>query len=246
MSSKLLYNDKLVFIILIAVATLANLSIIALMDLESSRFARFVTILLFLIYFLVKKKIVNFWTLSALLFFAARDIFFQFYEEPWGYKLYLIIGILCYATIVLERMPKLSEINIKPSVIVVTLLLVAANTYTLYVIMNMSMVTHTFHDSLEPLLLYAYGAAMMVLGVQAIAYNNKYNSNRSLLYTFFAFGFIFSDIAALFAYYFNFELFYYFDRFFFLGSLAMLVNYGLNFESVKEEYYQYEMIDKNL
>ncbi|RXG12446.1 hypothetical protein DSM03_11033 [Leeuwenhoekiella aestuarii] len=246
MSSKFFNNDKLIFITLIVLAAIVNLSVVAFMDLESSRFARFITILLFLVYFLVKKKVINFWTLSALLFFTVRDVFFQFYEEPWGYKLYLLIGILCYTTIVLERMPKISEINIKPSVIVVTLLLVAANTYTLYVIMNMSMVTHTFHDNLEPLLLYGYGAAMMVLGVQAIAYNNKYNSNRSLLYTFFAFGFIFSDIAALFAYYFNFELFYFFDRFFFLGSLAMLVNYGLNFESVKEEYYQYEMIDKKL
>ncbi|RXG27600.1 hypothetical protein [Leeuwenhoekiella marinoflava] len=246
MSSKLLNSDKLVFITLIVLAAIINLSIVAFMDLESSRLARLMTILLFLIYFLVEKKIVNFWTLSALLFFTIRDVFFQFYEEPLGYKLYLIIGILCYVTLVLERMPKISEINIKPSVIVVTLLLVAANTYTLYVIMNMSMVTHTFHDNLEPLLLYAYGAAMMVLGVQAIAYNNKYNSNRSLLYIFFAFGFIFSDIAALFAYYFNFEMFYFLDRFFFLGSLAMLVNYGLNFESVKEEYYQFEMIDKKL
>ncbi|MFD2825379.1 hypothetical protein ACFSYG_02760 [Leeuwenhoekiella polynyae] len=246
MSSKFFNNDKLIFITLIVLAAIVNLSIVAFMDLESSRFARFITILLFLVYFLVKKKVINFWTLSVLLFFTVRDVFFQFYEEPWGYKLYLIIGILCYTTIVLERMPKISEINIKPSVIVVTLLLVAANTYTLYIIMNMSMVMHTFHDNLEPLLLYGYGAAMMVLGVQAIAYNNKYNSNRSLLYTFFAFGFIFSDIAALFAYYFNFELFYFFDRFFFLVSLAMLVNYGLNFESVKEEYYQYEMIDKKL
>ncbi|HCQ77352.1 MAG TPA: hypothetical protein DIV44_11135, partial [Leeuwenhoekiella sp.] len=65
-------------------------------------------------------------------------------------------------------------------------------------------------------------------------------------YIFFAFGFIFSDIAALFAYYFEFEIFYFFDRFFFLGAMAMLVQYGLNYESVKEEFYQYEMIDKNL
>ena len=87
---------------------------------------------------------------------------------------------------------------------------------------------------------------MMLLGVEAIAYNNKYNSTRSLIYTFFAFGFVFSDIAALFAYYFGFDIFYYFDRILFLSALGMYVHYSLNYESIREEYFQYEMIDKKL
>ncbi|WP_290478478.1 MULTISPECIES: hypothetical protein [unclassified Leeuwenhoekiella] len=188
----------------------------------------------------------NIWTVSALTLLFIRDIFFQFYEQGWGYKFYLIFGTLFYLTVVFERLPKFSELKFKPGVVLVTSLLVALNTYTLYIIMNMQMVTYTFHDNLEPILFYIYGAAMMVLGVQAILYNNKYNSNRSLLYIFFAFGFIFSDIAALFAYYFEFDLFYFFDRFFFIVATGLLVKYGLNFESVKEEYFQYEMIDKKL
>jgi len=234
------------FYVFLALILIFNIGIIALFDLETSRFTRLATVFAFFVYYSINKKILNIWTVAALTLLFIRDIFFQFYEQGWGYKFYLIFGTLFYLTVVFERLPKFSELKFKPSVVLVTSLLVALNTYTLYIIMNMQMVTYTFHDSLEPILFYIYGAAMMVLGVQAILYNNKYNSNRSLLYTFFAFGFIFSDIAALFAYYFEFDMFYFFDRFFFIVATGLLVKYGLNFESVKEEYFQYEMIDKKL
>lgn len=237
---------ELFFPAFLSVFLLLNLGVIGFYDLETSRLVRLVSIFSFLLYYVVAKKILNIWTITALLVLLIRDIFFQFYEQGWGYKFYLIFGTLFYLTIVLERLPKVSQIKFNPGVVLVTGLLVAANTYVLYIIMNMQMVTYTFHDSLEPILFYIYGAAMMVLGVQAISYNNKYNSNRSLMYIFFAFGFIFSDIAALFAYYFEFDVFYFFDRFFFISATALIVKYGLNYESVKEEYYQYEMIDKKL
>ena len=239
-------KSNVIFVVLLTMVSIINLSLIAIYDLETSRLARLVSIIVFCIYYGVSKKVLNIWTVSVLSLLVVRDIFFQFYEQGWGYKLYLIFGTLCYLTLVLERLPRLSQLKFRPGVLVVTSLLVAANTYTLYIIMNMQMVTYTFHDSLEPILFYIYGAAMMILGVQAISYNNKFNSNRSLMYIFFAFGFIFSDIAALFAYYFEFDVFYFFDRFFFITAIALMVKYGLNYESVKEEYYQYEMIDKKL
>lgn len=239
-------KSQAVFITILIILLALNIGVIYFYNLEVSRFARLITIFAFGIYYAATKKITNVWTVSAITLLFTRDLFFQFYEQGWGYKLYLIIGTLCYLTIVLERLPKFSELKFKLNVILITSLLVALNTYTLYIIMNMQMITYTFHDAIEPILFYIYGAAMMILGVQSILYNNKYNSNRSLLYVFFAFGFIFSDIAALFAYYFEFDMFYFFDRFFFITATALLVKYGLNYESVKEEYFQYEMIDKKL
>ncbi|MFI8379435.1 hypothetical protein [Leeuwenhoekiella sp. NPDC079379] len=237
-------RDRIYFILFVTLAILVNLTVIAYMDLETSRLIRLITVFIFFIYYTLNRGFLNIWMLSVLAFFFVKDVFFQFYEEAWGYKLYLIFGTLGYLTIVLERLPKLSEIKFKPGIVLITTILVAANTYTLYIIMNM--VSYTFHDGVEPVLLYLYGASMMLLGVEAIAYNNKYNSTRSLIYTFFAFGFVFSDIAALFAYYFGFEIFYYFDRFLFLSALGMYVHYSLNYESIREEYFQYEMIDKKL
>lgn len=246
MISENISKSQAIFIAFLVTILALNLGVIYFYDLEVSRFTRLITIFAFGIYYAVTKKITNIWTITAISLLFTRDLFFQFYEQGWGYKLYLILGTLCYMTIVLERLPKISEFKFNPLVILITSLLVALNTYTLFIIMNMQMITYTFHDALEPILFYIYGAAMMILGVQSILYNNKYNSNRSLLYVFFAFGFLFSDIAALFAYYFEFDVFYFFDRFFFVVATALLIKYGLNYESVKEEYYQYQMIDKKL
>lgn len=237
-------RSNIYFVLLITLAIAVNLLVIGFSDLETSRLIRLTTVILFSLYFIIKKKYYSFWIFSALLFLCIKDVFFQFYEESWGYKLYLIFGTLAYVTIVLERLPKISEISFKLGIVLITSVLVAANTYTLYIIMNM--VSYTFHDGVEPILLYLYGASMILLGVEAIAYNNKYNSSRSLIYTFFAFAFIFSDIAALFAYYFNFEIFYFFDRFLFLCALGMYIHYSLNYESIKEEDFQFKMIDKKL
>ena len=239
-------NERIIFSVFVVAAVLINLAVIAFLDLETSRLARLITLVLFFVYYRILKSFTNSWIALALLLFLIRDVFFQFYEEPWGYKLYIILGVLVYSTLVLERFPKLSDLKFNPGVLIVTSLLVAANTYVLYVVMNMQMVTYTFHDDLESILFYIYGGSMIILGVQAMTYNSKYNSNRSLLYIFFAFGFIFSDIAALFAYYFEFDLFYFFDRVFFLLGLGLLVKYGLNYENINEEYFQYEMIDEDL
>ena len=130
MKSKFKLDDNSLFIILIVIAAIINLGVIAFMDLESSRLTRLVTIVLLFCYYLFKKEKINLWTVVAFVFFISRDVFFQFYEEAWGYKTYLILGTLCYLTIVLERLPKISEINFKPGVVLVTLFLVAANTYT--------------------------------------------------------------------------------------------------------------------
>ena len=127
---------------------------------------------------------------------------------------------------------------------VITTALIAANTYTLYSIMDM--LSYEFNDALEVGLFYFFGAVMMVMAVVAIGYNNKFNSNRSLLYIYLVFAFIFADVAALLAYYFGVPEFYYLDRLLVITGVLLLVNYGSNYKSAKEEFYQYEMIDKKL
>lgn len=157
----------------------------------------------------------------------------------------MVLGLLCYVNIIMERLPRFSSFKFKPWVILIALFLIAANTYILYVVLHMDVVTYTFHDAFEPILFCMYGAAMIILGIQAISYNSIYNNQRSLYYTFFVFGFIASDVTSLFAYYFGFEMYYFFDRFFFLTTLGIFVNYGLKYEGVKEEVNQYGMIDRN-
>ena len=67
-----------------------------------------------------------------------------------------------------------------------------------------------------------------------------------MLYIYLVFAFIFADVAALLAYYFGVPEFYYLDRLLVITGVLLLVNYGSNYKSAKEEFYQYEMIDKKL
>jgi len=221
-----------------------NAAVIFFGSIEHSRLARMLTILFVTIFFYLENKVNNIWILAVLVLFCIRDIFFQFYEQSWGYKGYLIFAILAYATLLFERLPKIRDLKITPGFMVITTALIAANTYTLYSIMDM--LSYEFNDALEVGLFYFFGAVMMVMAVVAIGYNNKFNSNRSLLYIYLVFAFIFADVAALLAYYFGVPEFYYLDRLLVITGVLLLVNYGSNYKSAKEEFYQYEMIDKKL
>lgn len=231
-------------VILGIVLILVNLAVIFFGTIEHSRLIRLVTICVVSAIFYLKRSANNFWILGVLCLFVVRDLFFQFYENSWGYKGYLTFGILAYATLIAERLPKLKDIKITSGFVLITSGLIAANTYTLYSIMEM--LSYDFNDALEVVLFYLFGAVMMIMAVVAISYNNKFNSTRSLLYNYLVFVFIFSDVAALMAYYFGLFEFYYVDRAFMITGVLLLVNYGSNYQSAKEEFYQYEMIDKKL
>lgn len=221
---------------------LLNIIILLTFDLQVSRLARLISVALFFVFYISKAKLKNSWVCIALALFLGQEIFLQFYENYWGFKGYMILGSLAYIMIIIECLPKFNFKNLKIGLISVAILLILANTYTLNVIIDM--LSLSFRDNFEIFLFYVYGAFMMVLGLIAIVYNNKYNSTRSMRYTFLAFSFIFSDIAAPFAYYFDFEFFYIFSRLFFLIAIGLFVSYGLNFEIAREEIYEYDMINK--
>lgn len=238
-----IFKKNWTFTITVFLLILVNIIILLTLDLQLSRLARLISVAGFFVFYISTGKLKNIWVYIALSLFLGQEIFFQFYENSWGYKGYMILGSLAYTVIIVECLPKFNLKPLKPGLITVAILLILANTYTLNIIIDM--LSLDFRDNFEIILFYVYGAFMMVLGLIAVIYNNKYNSNRSLRYIFFAFCFIFSDIAALFAYYFGFEFFYIFSRLFFLIGIGIFVSYGLNFEIAREELYEYEMINKN-
>jgi hypothetical protein len=221
---------------------LLNIIILLTLDLKLSRLARLVSVAAFFVFYISTGKLKNRWVSIALAFFLGQEIFFQFYENPWGFKGYMILGSLAYTMIIVECLPKFNFRSISPRLISVAILLILANVYTLNVIIDM--LSLSFRDNFEIFLFYVYSAFIMVLGFIAVVYNNKYNSTRSMRYTFIAFCFIFSDIASLFAYYFGFEFLYIFSRLFFLIGIGLFVSYGLNSEIAREEIYEYDMINK--
>ena len=81
MTPKYLLNDKGKYLSFIGLLIVINLTVIALTDLETSRLTRLISIGIFFAYYLIKKELLNLWTVITFLFFIGRDIFFQFYEE---------------------------------------------------------------------------------------------------------------------------------------------------------------------
>ena len=221
-----------------------NLAVVFYADLDHSRIFRLLTMSLFFIFYFFKKEFNDKRMTAILLLFILRDIFFQFYEIPWGYKGYMFLGILILTAMTAEILPRLRGGSVSYLMVGVAVILVLANTFTMYSLMDT--LSFEFHDELEVGLFYLYGALMIVLGAVAISYNNKYNSTRSLYYVVMVFGFLISDIAALLAYYFGYEKLYYLDRFCFIIGLGLFVNHALNYDRAREEIYQYEMIDKDL
>jgi hypothetical protein len=242
MSLKTIFKRNWTFTIAVFLLILLNIIILLTFDLQVSRLARLFSVAAFLMFYVSTGKSKNIWVYIALSLFLVQEIFFQFYEISWGYKGYLILGSLAYTVIILECLPKFNFKAISLRLIIVAIILLLANTYTLNLIIEM--LSLDFRDNFEIFLFYVYGGYMMVLGLIAVVYNNKYNSTRSLRYIFLAFCFIFSDITAMFAYYFGFDFFYIFSRLFFLIGIGLFVSYGLNSEISREEIYEYELIHK--
>jgi len=237
-------QNRISFIYLTIFLILVNLIGISTGDLPLSRLLRLCSVSCFLILYYLAPGPRNRWITFAISVLFLRDIFFQFYELWWGYKLYLGLGSVAYLLLIADSLPRLRRLKFNPGVISITLLLILINTYTLYTLMGM--LSHTFNDPLEVILFYLYGALLIVMAVTAVINNNRYNSDRSLNYLFLVLAFIFSDIAALFAYYFGFENLYYADRIFFIMAAGFLANYGLNERNARQEFFEYEMIDKKL
>ncbi len=235
-------NRRLIYLIVFFI--LCNLCVIYSCDLEHSRLFRLVTGAVFFVYYFSKKEFNDKRLTLVLLFLLLRDVFFQFYEVDWGCKGYMFLGVLIFIAMILERQPALRGEKISGITFLISAALILANIYGLITLM--SAISHAFNDGIEVALFYLYGALMIVVGAVAITYNNKYNSTRSLYYVMLVSGFIISDIAALFAYYFGFETFYYIDRLCFVISLGLLVNHALNYDRAREEIFQFEMIDNNL
>jgi len=191
----------------------------------------------------VSSKKRNLFVLGALLFFLGKDIAIQGYETYVGNIFYLLFGILAYGALIAERLQKLRTIKISSSLIFVSVLLVSANTYTLYIILDM--IDYSFQNPFQVILFYTYGAFMMLMAITAVAYNNLYNSTRSFIFTLLVFSFVTSDISSLLAYYYKIDFCYYIDRISYLLGFVFLVNYGLNYELEREEKEQLELLENS-
>lgn len=223
--SKLLLIFKWQHLVL-GLLILLNVVVISVSDISDSRWIRLISTVLFFAYFLKFSSKLNVFILVVLVFMVLRDISIQYYEEPLGHMAFLIFGVLAYGILIIERLPKLKDIRISKMTLLISLILISANTYTLHILINM--LEYHFGSAAHIIVFFTYGALMMIMTFTAVSYNYIYNSTRSLVFVFLAIGFLVSDITSLFAYYFEVDICYYLERISYLIGLSFTVHYGLS------------------
>lgn len=215
-----------------------NVLTIFFSDLSASRWVRLIGTLVFFGYYIKKSSPTNPTIFLVLLFFAIKDIFIQYYEAAAGLTGFLLFGILAYAMLIKERLPRIKNIQLSGFIIGISIGLIVANGYTLKVLI--ALMNNSFGNEVQIVLFLLYGSLMMLLAVFAVSYNNSINSTRSMFFVYLVFALLLSDIASLFAYYFDFTYGFYLDRVSYILAMALVVNHGLN-AKIKEE--EQEVLD---
>ena len=219
---------------------LVNAAAVFTADLEIMRIIRLCTIAVFIVYYISRTSHKSIIVLTILASLLARDIAVLFYETEIGHKMYLILGIVAYGTICLERGDMLKVISRDKSALLFTLIFIVFNTFALNEIT--SLVNLGFQGPFEPYLFYVYGVFMIVFASTAIIYNQVFNSNRSLAYILFMICFLTSDVTSLFAYYFGYDMLFYADRVVYAIGLGLFSYTVIETNSQLEEAEQYEML----
>ena len=218
---------------LFCILVVLNFPILVFTAVDTSRWARLLGTLLFFGFYIFKVERPNTGLTLAFLFFTVKDVCIHFYEQQVGLTGFLIFGILAYIALIAHLLPHMKTIPIGRLFILISLLLVAANGYTLKLLIGM--MDTRFGSSGQVFLFLLYGSLMMLLTIIAVTYNNGVNSTRSMFFVYLTAAFLLSDIASLFAYYFGFTTGFYIDRVAYILAMGLLVNHGLNTQMFSEE-----------
>ena len=223
-----------------ALVVLVNIVAVITADLEIMRIIRLLSIAVFIVYYISRASQKSFIVLCILGSLLIREIAVLFYETEIGHKMYLLLGIVAYGTICLERVDMLKVISRDRSALLFTLAFIVLNTFALIEITDL--VSLSFRGPFEPYLFYVYGVFMIIFGAAAIIYNQIFNSNRSLAYILFMICFLTSDVTSLFAYYFGYEMLFYADRVVYAIGLGLFSYTVIETNIQLEETEQYEML----
>ncbi len=218
---------------LLCILIVFNLPTLTLTEVATSRWIRLLGTLVFFGFYILKAERANTSMMLILLFFIIKDVCIQFYEQDVGLTGYLSFGILAYVALIGNLLPRIKSLPISTILLVFSVLLVAANAYTLKILINM--MDSSFGSSAQVVLFLLYGTLMMLLTIIAVTYNNSVHSTRSMFFVYLTAAFLLSDIASLFAYYFGFTIGFYVDRVAYILAMGLLVNHGLNTQLFSEE-----------
>ncbi len=210
---------------LLAAILLVNYCIIFMYPLFYSRIIRIIiTLICFGFYLNIRNK-ANRFVLYIFLFFLLADVFLFFYETPL-YELLTSLSRVVGYLLVLNHFKKLYDHKASDKIAVaVFVILGLINLFGLYLVTNYVYNTSSF-TVIKEYNVYVHG--LVLIAACFYAGNNNFNqtTGKSLFGAFFIFALAFADLCALVGYYFDFSLFQYIDRTFYVFGLIFLIKYA--------------------
>lgn len=173
------------------------------------RYMPLFTVLVFLIYYIIKAPRVRFIVIAILVMLSMREFSVFYYYKNFGQIAYILLGCVTYSLIIIKRLDMFQTFLKDRVAIILTLVFIGLNLFILNELV--SQVKASYEGSFQSGLVFLFGVIISLLGAIAVLYNQVVNSDRSLAFLFFVFCFIFSDVASLLGYYYGINFFYYID-----------------------------------
>lgn len=215
-------NGALLFLVVFLIAI--NAIIISKFEIEISRMVRVLTAFTFFIFFIFYRNYWKGFVFLALILFTLRDLFIINYELSAYKTSSFIFTIFAYATLIYYVIPKLKIIKFTTSLALFILILVGLNLFNLYYLSEI--LTDKLENGLQLILFYLQGCILLILAFVAYWYYDRFFGKTPLHYLFFVLCFVFSDLSGLAAYFYEIEVAFYFERFFYILGLYLLVNFA--------------------
>ncbi|MDT0555942.1 hypothetical protein [Patiriisocius hiemis] len=208
---------------------LINLLVIYFYDLQVSRYVRLASTTIVLVYSLFYKGYKFKFLFVALLAFLIKDIFVLDYEDPFSKTMSFVFGNFAYILVVLLVLLKVKFKKSTPIILVFVLTLVILNVVNVFYLSDI--IVQKLDNTTQYVLFMLQSVLLILLGLVGFSYNERYVGKTPLLFLYLVMSIIMCDLAGLAAYFFEFQVAFYFERIFYLLSLILLLNFSINRET---------------
>jgi len=232
MNFNLHLKDTLLLVIVVILIAI-NSIVISNFEIEVSRMVRVLTAFIFFIFFIFYRNYWKGFVFLALILFILRDLFIINYETSAYKTSSFIFTILAYVILIYYGIPKLKIAKFTTSIAVFILILVGLNLFNLYYLSEI--LTDKLDNDLQLTLFYLQGGVLLILAFVAYLYYDRFFGKTPLHYLFFVLCFVFSDLSGLAAYFYEIDVAFYFERFFYILGLYLLVNFAFTVASSVNE-----------
>ncbi|TRO63994.1 hypothetical protein [Christiangramia sabulilitoris] len=208
------------FTLLMSLLIMTNFLAIYNLDHQSDRWFRFGATLILAGLFL-RNYLSNYRLLLVFLLLVLCDGLLVYYEIPILKKIVYVSRILAYLFLILLVSQYLQKLKLNVVTIVIATATIALD---LYLLNDMAgSLPEADRDPWFLILFYTLGMISLAVVAVSISFLNRYANKQSLYLVLVTIGFVLSDIFYYNAYYLEFDVFYYFDRFCNICALGALV-----------------------